>query len=218
MSCRIQVLALSLVAVGASLPAAPPAASAQAKNHWAFQPVKCPPVPVVRNRPFANPIDAFVQAKSQESFPAADRRTLIRRVTFDLIGLPPTPKEIDAFLSDKSPEAFAKVVDRLLASPHCGEHWGRHWLDVVRYAESTANDSNAVLRYAWRYRDYVIDAFKRDLPYDRFIIEQLAGDLLPPTSDKAENARRIIATGFLMIGPEATRRDRQGAGSTRCDR
>src|SRR5262249_55291253 len=130
-------------------------------------------------------------------------RTLIRRVTFDLTGLPPAPPEIDAFLADDSPGAFARVVERLLASPHYGEHWGRHWLDVVRYAESTANDANAVMRYAWRYRDYVVKAFTQDKPYDQFIVEQLAGDLLPPTADARQRAERVIATGFLMLGPKA---------------
>src|SRR5207244_7010737 len=113
------------------------------------------------------------------------------------------PAEIDAFLSDDSPDALAKVIDRLLASPHYGERWARHWLDVVRYAETTANDANAVMRFAWRYRDYVADAFNRDLPYDQFLIEQLAGDLLPLTSDKTQLSRQVIATGFLMIGPKA---------------
>jgi len=124
-------------------------------------------------------------------------------VTFDLTGLPPTPEEIDAFLKDESPQAFAKAVDRLLDSPRYGERWGRHWLDAVRYADSTANDANAVMRYAWRYRNYVIDAFNRDLPYDQFIVEQLAGDLLPETDDLDARIRRTLATGYLMIGPKA---------------
>ena len=204
MNWTIRVVAFSFAFAATGLFAAPPtAAGNHQKAHWAFQPVKRPPAPVVRGGDCTNPIDAFFQAGDHQARSPINRRTLIRRVTFDLIGLPPTPEEIDAFLSDKSPDAFERVVDRLLASPHYGERWGRHWLDVVRYAESTANDSNAVLRYAWRYRDYVIDAFNRDLPYDRFLIEQLAGDLLPPTNDKSENARRIIATGFLMIGPKA---------------
>src|SRR6185436_18262564 len=98
----------------------------------------------------------------------AEKRALLRRATFDLTGLPPTPEEMEAFLHDDSPEAFARVVDRLLASPHYGERWARHWLDVVRYAETTANDANAVMRYAWRYRDYVISAFNADKPYGQF--------------------------------------------------
>ena len=120
-----------------------------------------------------------------------------------MTGLPPTPEEISAFLDDSSPQAYENVVNRLLDSPHYGERWARHWLDVVRYAESTANDANAVMQFAWRYRNYVIDAFNRDLPYDQFLVEQLAGDLLPPTDAVETNTRRIIATGYLMIGPKA---------------
>ncbi|MBC8115432.1 MAG: DUF1549 domain-containing protein, partial [Candidatus Saccharimonas sp.] len=154
-----------------------------------------------------SPIDRFVlqqwEANGSGPAPQADKLTLLRRVTFDLTGLPPTPDEVTAFLSDESPQAYEAVVNRLLESPHYGERWARHWLDVVRYAESTANDANAVMRFAWRYRNYVIDAFNRDLPYDQFLIEQLAGDLLPPTDSVETNARRIIATGYLMIGPKA---------------
>src|SRR5439155_4624235 len=135
--------------------------------------------------------------------PPADKRTLLRRATFDLTGLPPTPEEVEAFLKDDSADAFARVVDRLLRSPHYGERWGRHWLDVVRYADTTANDANAVMRYAWRYRDYVVAAFNDDLPYDQFIVEQLAGDLLPRTDDVALTTRRVLATGLLMLGPKA---------------
>ncbi len=178
------------------------------KAFWAFQPVRDPPVPGVKRTDWAgSPLDAFILAKLEEKglSPAqrADRRTLIRRVTFDLTGLPPTPPEIDAFLADTSPDAFAKVVDRLLASPHYGERWGRHWLDVARYADSTANDANAIMRYAHRYRDYVVSAFNNDKPYDQFVLEQLAGDLLPPTSDINAAIEHVIATGFLMIGPKA---------------
>src|SRR5262249_48201463 len=133
----------------------------------------------------------------------ADKRTLIRRATFDLTGLPPSPDEVDAFLKDDAPGAFARVVDRLLDSPHYGERWARHWLDVVRYAESSANDANAVMRYAFRYRDYVVDAFNRDTPYDQFVTEQLAGDLLPASADLSLTVRRVIATGYLMVGPKA---------------
>jgi mono/diheme cytochrome c family protein len=190
-----------------------PAAVAAAKftaeqtGFWAFKPVKDRPPPPhqVAGWP-ASPLDQFLARKRAErglsTTPPADKRTLIRRATFDLTGLPPAPPEIDAFLADDSPGAFARVVERLLASPHYGEHWGRHWLDVVRYAESTANDANAVMRYAWRYRDYVVNAFNQDKPYDQFIVEQLAGDLLP-TADARQRAERVIATGFLMLGPKA---------------
>src|SRR5439155_25907904 len=128
-------------------------------------------------------IDRYLQAAREKekvkTVGDADQSTLIRRVTFDLTGLPPTPEEIDAFVNDKPAGALATVVDRLLASPRFGEKWGRHWLDVVRYGESTGKERNIPFRYAWRYRNYVIDAFNDDLPYDRFVVEQIAGDLLP---------------------------------------
>ena len=182
--------------------------SPEEKSYWAYQPVRDTAPPAVKNEAWIeSPIDRFVLAKLDElglaPAPPADKLNLLRRVTFDLTGLPPTPEEVSAFLQDESPQTFEQVVDRLLASPHYGERWGRHWLDVVRYAETTANDANAVMRYAWRYRNYVIDAFNRDLPYDQFLIEQLAGDLLPATDSVETNTRRIIATGFLMVGPKA---------------
>ena len=180
------------------------------KSHWAFQPVKDAPAPEVRDRDWpASPIDRFILARLEAGglapAPPAGRRTLIRRATFDLTGLPPAPEDVDAFVNDPDPDgaAFSKVVDRLLASPHYGERWGRRWLDVVRYADTTANDGNFVMRYAWRYRDYVVEAFNRDTPYDRFIVEQLAGDLLPHDGDPRVTAERTIATGFLMVGPKA---------------
>ena len=129
----------------------------------------------------------------------ADQLTLIRRVTFDLTGLPPTPEEIDAFLGDSSSESLEKVVDRLLASPGYGERWGRHWLDVARYGESTGASRNVPFPHAWRYRDYVIDAFTHDKPYNAFIREQIAGDLLPASSSSERDLQRV-ATGFLAIG------------------
>jgi hypothetical protein len=178
------------------------------RRFWAYQPVRDVSPPAVKNvAGIKSPIDRFIRARLDAAglapAPPADKRTLIRRVTFDLIGLPPSPEEIAAFLDDKSPRAFETVVDRLLESPHYGERWARHWLDVVRYAETTANDANAVMRYAWRYRNYVIDAFNHDLSYDQFLVEQLAGDLLPPSADRQTQTRRTIATGYLMIGPKA---------------
>jgi cytochrome c553 len=178
------------------------------KAFWAFQPVKPTTLPSVRNQAWVkSPLDRFILARLEAAgiapAPQADKRTLLRRVTYDLTGLPPTPAEVDAFLKDESLEAFEKVVDRLLGSPHYGERWGRHWLDVVRYAETTANDANAVMRYAWRYRDYVVHSFNSDKPYDQFAVEQLAGDLLPPTGNLTRDAEAVIATGFLMIGPKA---------------
>ena len=131
--------------------------------------------------------------------PDADKVTLIRRATFDLIGVPPTPAEVDAFVRDNSPGAFEQVVDRLLASTHFGERWGRHWLDVARYAESTGMTRNLPYYYAWRYRDYVISAFNSDKPYNRFLTEQLAGDQLPAASQE-ERDQLTIATGFLALG------------------
>jgi hypothetical protein len=201
--------------------------TAEEKNFWAYQPVKDVAPPSVKHEGWIrNSIDRFVMraleaeagtgrgigfqpvnaaSKSDrlEAYPTADKLTLLRRVTFDLTGLPPTPDEVAAFLNDDSPQAYERVVNRLLDSPHYGERWARHWLDVVRYAESTANDANAVMRFAWRYRNYVIEAFNRDLPYDQFLIEQLAGDLLPLTDSIETNTRRIIATGYLMVGPKA---------------
>ena len=138
--------------------------------------------------------------------PQADKRLLIRRATFDLHGLPPTPEEVDDFLADESNEAWSRLIDRLLASPHYGERWGRHWLDIARYADSNGMDENMAMAHAWRYRDYVIAAFNRDLPYDEFLREQIAGDLLP-SSDDATNFARLTATGFLVLGPKMLAED-----------
>ena len=147
-------------------------------------------------------VDRFILAKLEAQGmkppPAADKRTLIRRATFDLTGLPPTPQEVDAFLADSSPDAFAKVVDRLLASPAYGERWGRHWLDVVRYADTSGCNGDFPAPEAWRYRNYVIDSFNSDKPYDQFLREQLAGDLLPADSDE-QRYEQTIATGYLPI-------------------
>lgn len=177
-----------------------------ARKHWAWQPLSRPAVPEVRNSAWArSPVDHFILAKLEEKSlkpnPPADKRTLIRRATFDLIGLPPTPEEVHEFLSDNSPDAFAKVVDRLLASPHYGERWGRHWLDVARYSDTKGQirrqreDPNNP--YAWTYRDYVIRSFNEDKPYNVFVIEQLAADKLPAT---ARNPTNLTALGFLTVG------------------
>jgi hypothetical protein len=181
------------------------------KAFWAFQPPRAPTIPRVQDTHWVrSPLDAFIlaqlEAKGLRPAPLADKRTLIRRATFDLIGLPPTPDEVEAFVRDDSPEAFARVIDRLLASPHYGERWGRHWLDVARYADSNGMDENLVQANAWRYRDYVIAAFNRDKPYDRFVREQLAGDLLP-AADPQSAAEQIIATGFLSLGPKMLAED-----------
>ncbi len=178
------------------------------QSYWAFQPVADPQLPDVKNRAWAeNPVDRFVLAKLEvhglEPAGPADKLTWLRRATFDLTGLPPTPQEAEAFLADESPKAHERVVERLLSSPTYGERWGRHWLDVARYADSTGNDEDHRYPYAWKYRDFVIDAFNDDLPYDQFVREQIAGDLLPTTEPDGVNRRGIVATGFLALGPKA---------------
>jgi Protein of unknown function (DUF1553)/Protein of unknown function (DUF1549)/Planctomycete cytochrome C len=176
------------------------------KTHWAWQPLTKPGLPAVQDHTWAKtPIDNFILAKLEEKGlkpnPPADKQTLIRRATFDLIGLPPTTAEVDDFLKDNSPDAFAKVVDRLLASPHYGERWGRHWLDVARYSDTKGQirrqreDPN--YPFAWTYRDYVIRSFNEDKPFSLFVIEQLAADKLPAT---ARNPTNLCALGFLTIG------------------
>ena len=176
-------------------------------QHWAFQPISQPAVPMVRDLGWvADPVDSFVLAKLEQSGvrPAApaNRATWIRRVSFDLTGLLPTPEEVDAFVSDPSPTAYARVVDRLLESPHFGEHWGRHWLELVHFADFGARSSP--YENAWRYRDYVVGAFNSNKRYDDFIREQLAGDLLDAEATATEARRQhLIATGFLMVGPRA---------------
>ena len=179
---------------------------------WAFDPPREPAFPEVRNEGWVrSPIDRFILAgleeKGLEPAPPADKRTLLRRVTFDLTGLPPTRQEISAFLNDKSPRAFERVVDRLLTSPRYGERWGRHWLDVARYADSNGLDENLVYRYAFRYRDYVIQAFNSDKPYDQFVQEQIAGDLLPESADLETQYERWTATGFLSLGAKMLAED-----------
>src|SRR5262249_6940421 len=206
--CERQIADLARwVETGAPYPvAAKTATPSRDPNHWAFQPPSDPPVPMVKNAAWAkSPLDNFIMAKIEAAglSPAVptDRRTLIRRATFDLTGLPPTPAEIEAFLADERPDAFAHLVDRLLASPAYGERWGRHWLDVARYADSNGLDENVAHGNAWRYRDYIVAAFNRDKPYNQFLLEQLAGDLLP-AADEARRHELLIATGFLGIGPK----------------
>ena len=154
---------------------------------------------------YSSQLDAFIHAKLAEMkltpAPRADKRTLIRRATFDLTGLPPTPADVDAFLEDTSPEAFAQVIERLLASSAYGERWGRHWLDVARYSDSNGLDENVAHGNAWRYRDYVVNSFNADKPYDRFVREQVAGDLLPSES-VSQRHEQLTALGFLSMGPK----------------
>jgi hypothetical protein len=175
-------------------------------NHWSFKPPGNVALPQVGNSErLQSPIDAFIVARLESAglapAPPADKRTLIRRLTFDLVGLPPTPAEIEAFLADGSPDAVSRVVDRLLSAPQYGERWGRHWLDVARYADSNGLDENIAHGNAWRYRDYVVEALNSDKPYDRFVIEQVAGDLLPAAEQKQRH-EQLIATSFLAIGPK----------------
>jgi hypothetical protein len=206
-------LAAACAAGAASLQGPAPTGVARApeapkwRQFWSFQPVRRPAPPEVSDRTWArNPIDAFVLSKLEHEglkpAPQADKLALIRRATFDATGLPPTPQEVRAFLADKSPDAYEKLVERLLASPHYGERWGRHWLDVARYVQSritfpgvknTLGDS--------AYRDYVVRAFNSDKPYDQFVTEQLAGDLLPPAKDPRREFDQITAPAFLSIGP-----------------
>ena len=182
--------------------------SEEERKFWAFRPMKEPELPRVRNEAWVqSPIDRFILSRLEEEgiepAPSADKATLLRRASYDLTGLPPTEQEITSFLEDDSENAFDKVVDSLLDSKRYGEKWARHWLDVARYADSTGNDEDHRYPYAWRYRDYVIQAFNDDMPYDQFIREQIAGDLLPADQPGQVNRRGTIATGFLALGPKA---------------
>ena len=197
----LRLLPLTVVALAAvaACRADPPA------DHWAWQKPVRPPVPVLttHHSPLTNPIDAFIRSRLEKEgltpAPPATREQLVRRVTFDLIGLPPTPEEVEAFVTDTAPNAWAKVVDRLLASPQYGERWARHWLDVARYADTNGYEFDEPRPDAWRYRDYVIRSLNADKPYDRFVIEQLAGDEAFP-----DDADARIATGFTLLGPDMT--------------
>ena len=183
----------------------------QQRNFWSFQPVRKPTTPAIQDAAWAKtPVDRFILAKIEEKglkpVHSADKRTLIRRASYDLIGLPPTPEQVDAFLVDNSPEAYTKLVDQLLASPHYGERWARHWLDVARYADGsgvpdrrpvflgygTARDGYA---NTWRYQDWVIQAFNEDMPYDQFVRAQIAADLMPAT----DRSKLLPALGFFGI-------------------
>ena len=179
-------------------------ASGESPRHWAFERVKVVLPPPDPSGWSTAPIDRFVAARRLAAgltpVPRADRRTLIRRVTFDLIGLPPTPEEIAEFLADPRPDAFSRLVDRLLASPHHGEQWGRHWMDVVRYADTAGDNADYPIPEAVRYRNYFIDSFNADKPYDRMIREHLAGDILArsgKTENYAESVDRHRVPGSL---------------------
>ena len=178
-----------------------PVVDDEARNFWAFQPVVRPAIPQIKNQnsKIENPIDSFVLAKLEANdarpAPAASKETLLRRLFYTLTGLPPSPKEVAAFLGDQSTDAYEKVVDRLLESRQHGEHWGRHWLDLVRYAESNSFERDNPKPFVWRYRDYVIRSLNADKPYDQFIREQLAGDELDEVTPDS-----IIATGYFRLG------------------
>jgi hypothetical protein len=193
---------------GAPAPTAAPATAIvapgldEARRHWAFQPIVRPDPPAVNDPAWVEtPVDAFVLAKLEargwHPAPEASRSDWLRRLTFDLTGLPPTPEEVEAFERDASPNAFDRVADRLLASPRYGERWAQHWLDVARFAETDGFEHDLVRPNAWRYRDWVIDALNHDLPFDEFVRQQIAGDLLYPGDPQA-----TVATGFLLCGPD----------------
>ena len=178
--------------------------TSEERRFWSFRPIAAPAIPKVRNPGWCKtPIDAFILARQESSgvvaVAPADKRTLIRRATFDLTGLPPAPADVADFLADHSPDAFARVVDRLLASPAYGERWGRHWLDVVRYADTAGETADYPVREAYQYRNYVINAFNADKPYDEFLREQIAGDILAVGGPRDKFAERVTATGFIAI-------------------
>ncbi|MDA0816770.1 MAG: DUF1549 domain-containing protein, partial [Planctomycetota bacterium] len=200
-----------------SLPPGPFISQAE-RSHWAFQPIADPPIPATAEGDRARtPVDAFLIGQQQAAglafAPDADRETLIRRISFDLTGLPPSPAEIDAFVTDTAADAYEQLVERLLASPAYGQRWARHWLDVVGFADSNGQvEADSLRPHAWRYRDYVVDSLNADKPWDQFITEQLAGDELAgvvqgETNDAVlDPARRelLIATGFLRTAPDGT--------------
>jgi len=179
----------------------------KARAHWAYQPVKKPEIPVNKNQQWCRtPVDCFVlqklEAENMLPAPDAPKETLIRRAYYDLLGIPPSPAEVDAFLADNSRDAWAKVVDRLLAMPQYGERWGRHWLDTARYSDTAGSNANGLdykLANAWTYRDWVINAFNQDMPYDQFIVNQLAADLLPK-EQQGRNGENLAALGFITVG------------------
>ncbi len=189
-------------------PLPPSAKDDYREQHWSFQSrvqSKLPDIAPATDAPHNNPIDLWIQSKLSEKglsmAPSADRYTLLRRLSFDLRGLPPSLEEIESFVSDEDPQAIEKVVDKFLSSPSYGERWGRHWLDLARYADSNGADENHSFPVAWRYRDYVVAAWNQDLPFDDFVRQQLAGDLLP-YADEEERRKHLTATGFLVIGPK----------------
>jgi hypothetical protein len=179
---------------------------AAAASHWAFQRLGAVAIPSASLAASSHPIDRFIEQKLAERgwqpAPPADPVPLLRRVVFDVTGLPPTLEEVDAFLADASPDRYERLVDRLLTSPQYGVRWARHWLDVVRYADSNGADENHDMPNAWRYRDWVVEAMNEDLPFDAFVTQQVAGDLLPAPEDEREQGDLLAATGFWVLGPK----------------
>jgi hypothetical protein len=176
------------------------------RHQWSFQPPKRPPVPIVKQMAWVRtPVDAFIlgrlEAAGLPPSPSADKFALLRRLYLDLVGLPPSPEEQDAFLAESSPDAYEKVVDRLLTSPHYGERWAQHWLDVVRFGESNGYEADGDRPHAWRYRDYVVRSFNADKPYDQFLTEQIAGDELAGNKDPKSVADLWVASGMHRCGP-----------------
>jgi len=175
--------------------------------HWAYVPLRSPRVPEAEAEVF-QPVDTFIRAqwkaRGLKSSPEADRSTLLRRIYWDLIGLPPSPSDYQRFLADTSPQAYEREIDRLLASPRYGERWARHWMDVVHFAETHGHDQDRIREQAWPYRDYLVEAFNSDRPYGRFVEEQVAGDVLYPDRPEA-----TVALGMIAAGPwdESSLRD-----------
>ena len=215
----IALLVSGFLLAESALPPAPlPTYTAAERRHWSFQPISAPATPAftaAADRAWVRtPIDGFVLEKLRKEglrpAPPAGRSTLLRRATFDLWGLPPTPADLDSFAKDPSPQAWEKQVDRLLASPHYGERWAQHWLDVVRFAESDGYEYDTHRREAWRYRDYVIHAFNSDKPYDEFVREQLAGDEINPNNETLR-----VASGFQRLAPLRKNAGNQEVASSR---
>jgi hypothetical protein len=212
------IVALAAIAAAADTVAPLGTYSERERRHWSFVKPSHPDIPAFTSPAekawVANPVDAFIlQRLKQEGLnpsPAADRATLVRRLYFDMLGLPPTPREVSDFVSDKAPDAYSRLVEKLLASPHYGERWGQHWLDVVRFAETDGFEYDTHRSDAWRYRDYVIRAFNNDKPYDRFVTEQLAGDEIAPKEDET-----LIASGFNRLGPLRKNAGNQEVASSR---
>lgn len=181
--------------------------AAKASELWSLKPLRDEAPPTPRDEAWcSNEIDRFIRARHEQlglaPAPRAEKRTLLRRLSFDLTGLPPSLEELDAFERDSAPDAWERAVDRLLASPHYGERWGRYWLDLARYSDSNGLDENLAMSHAWRYRDWVVRALNQDLPYDQFATWQIAGDLLPEAEDEQQTKDQIAATGFLVLGPK----------------